>query len=496
MDGLPDKPVVVTTSGPVRGARTDGVRRFLGVPYAAGPVGERRFAAPEPHAGWSEPREATTFGPNAPQAVRDFPALDLSPVVGRGWVKGDDYLNVNVWTPEAADRLPVMVFVHGGAFVAGASAPATYDGTAFARDGVVMMSVTYRMGVEGFLPIEGAPTNLGLRDLVFALGWVRDNAAAFGGDPDKVTVFGESAGAMLIADLIASPLAKGLFRRAIVQSGHGSMVRSRSVAERLTRRLAMLMGVAPTLEGFRSRGVEQALEALEKVQQPTARIDLREADGREGAFGLSRFLPVWGDDVLPEPPLAALAKGAGSEVDLLIGANAEEMNIYLVPTGAKAKINTVLAWLVLRASHPRPWRTLLAYGLGRGKAGDVLLAAMHDLVFRLPVRDFAAAHRGRTHLYDFGWRSPQCGGELGACHALELPFVFDTLSTCTGPTGLTGDDPPQALADRIHRTWVGFAKDGTLPWPEYEPATRQVHSLDRDETLSDPVSPAERMRAA
>jgi para-nitrobenzyl esterase len=484
--------IALTTAGAVRGARQGGVSRFLGVPYAAPPVGERRFAAPAPPEPWRGERDATRFGPNAPQALRPFDALDIAPLVGSGWVPGDHFLNVNIWTPDPeAQGLPVMVFIHGGAFVAGSNRAAAQDGTAFARSGVVCMAISYRLGVEGFLPIPGAPTNLGLRDQLVALAWVRDNAAAFGGDPANVTVFGESAGGMSVANLLASPLAKGLFRRAIVQSGHGSMVRPISVAQRVTRRIARVLNTTPDLAGFRARTMEACLTAVDKVQAPTARIDLRDDKGREPAFGLSRFLPVYGDDVLPVHPLQALAEGVGSDVTLLIGANAEEMNLYFAPTGALDRIPGWMAWYVLARSVPNARALLRAYGLGKGKRpGEALTLALHDLVFRHPARVFAAAHRGLTHLYEFDWRSPALGGRLGACHALEIPFVFDTLASCKGPKGIAGDNPPQGLADRLHRIWRQFATSGDLPWPCYEDETRQVYRLACAHAVRDLEMPA------
>jgi para-nitrobenzyl esterase len=485
-------PIAATTAGAVRGVRQGSVVRFLGVPYAAPPVGGRRFAAPAPADPWRGERDATRPGANAPHGMRPFGALDIAPLVGSGWARGDDYLNVNIWTPDpAAHGLPVLVFIHGGAFVAGGNHAAAQDGTAFARSGVVCMTITYRLGIEGFLPIPGALSNLGLRDQLAALAWVRDNAAAFGGDPANVTVSGESAGAMAVANLLASPLAKGLFRRAIVQSGHGSMVRPIAVAQRLTRKVARLLGVSPDVEGFRSRTVEQALAAVEKAQQPATRVDLRDEQGREPAFGLSKFLPVYGDDILPVHPLRALAEGAGSDVALLIGANAEEMNLYFAPTGALDRTPGWLAWYILRRSVPNARAILKAYGLGRGRPpGEALTLALHDLVFRHPARVFAAAHRGRTHLYEFEWRSPAFGGRLGACHALELPFVFDTLASCAGPRGIAGETPPQALADRVHRIWAGFATTGDLPWPAYDDDTRQVYRLAAAQALRDPEMPA------
>ena len=486
-------PIVTTASGQVRGTRSGEVSRFLGVPYAAAPVGEQRFAAPVEHPVWTDVRDATHPGPTAPQKLRDFPGLDVEPLIGNGWIPGDDYLTVNVWTPDpAAKGLPVMVFIHGGGFTIGAGYTPIQDGSAFARSGVVLMSINYRMGIDGFLPIDGAPTNLGLRDQIAALTWIRANAAAFGGDAGNITVFGESAGAMSIADLVASPLAQGLFQKAIIQSGHGSMVRSIAVAKRLTAKIARALRITPDLAGFRTTTTTQAIDAVDQAQTPTFRVNLRGADGREPAYGLSKFLPVYGDDVLPDPPLQALAKGVGADIHVLIGANAEEMNLYFVATGVRDKVNGLLARFIVSRSIRGAGAILKAYGLGRrgSKAGDVMTRAMSDLVFRYPVRQFAAAHKGRTHLYDFAWRSQAWGGQLGACHGIEMPFVFNTLATCTGPQGLAGEAPPQALADAVHKVWANFARSGDLPWPAYDPGARRVYALASGTVGVDPDMPA------
>jgi len=490
-------PIANTQYGPVRGRTESGISRFFGVPYAAAPVGEHRFRAPAPHPGWDEVRDAAAPGPNAPHGVKPFPGLDVDPIVGTGWRRGDDYLNVNVWAPERAGDSPlrpVMVWIHGGGFVIGSNHAAIQDGTAFARSGIVLIAINYRMGIDGFLPIPGVPTNLGLRDMLFALHWVRENAASFGGDPGNVTVFGESAGAMAIADLITSPLAKGLFRRAIVESGHGRMVRDIEVARRLVKKVAKLLGVPATEAGFRSTSFEDCIAAVEKVSLPTALINLRDADGHEPVYGISRFIPVWGDDVLPQKPLEALDQGAGADVDLLIGTNAEEMNLYLVPTGIRDKVGTLLATFALSRSMPDARQALKAYGLGRKgtKPGQALTDAMNDLVFRWPARVYAAAHQGRTHFYELDWGSDAFGGQLGASHGMELPFVFNTLASVTGPQGLAGMSPPQELADRVHRIWVNFATHGQLPWQEFDAATRQVYQLQRGETVFEPVMPAAR----
>ncbi len=477
--------IATTTAGQVKGICADGIRRFMGIPYAAPPVGDHRFMAPRPVEPWQGVRDAIEPGPNAPQRTRDFPGLDVVPLIGKGWSPGDDYLTVNAFTPDddKAGR-PVMVWIHGGGFVIGSKdAPV---------QGITCFAINYRLGIDGFLPIPGVPTNLGLRDMIAALQWVHANARAFGGDPANLTVFGESAGAMAIADLMASPLAKGLFNRAIVQSGHGAMTREIPVMQRLVKKLAKLLGITPDKAGFASVAPGDCLDALEKVAAPTARIDLRDASGREPVFGISRFVPVHGDDVLPLQPLEAIRAGAGAEVDLLIGTNAEEMNLYLVPTGVRDKVNGLIAWFALSKSQPQARKVLKAYGLGRKgtKPGQALTDAMNDLVFRWPARRFAEEHKGRTHMYEFDWRSPAFAGELGACHGMELPFVFDALACATGPQGLVGEAPPQDLADRVHRIWVDFARDGSLPWETFDRETRQVYSLSKGAAVSEAPMPA------
>ena len=479
-----------TGSGWVQGYCDLGICRFLGVPYAAPPAGRNRFREPQPVEPWPDVRDATRSGPSSWQELKPFPEIDVAPLVGDGYERGDDYLTLNVWTPEGADKRPVMVFIHGGGFMVGSKDAPVNDGSGFARSRVVCVAINYRLGIDGFLPIPGVPTNLGLRDMIAALKWVRENIAAFGGDPDNITVFGESAGAMAIANLVASPLAKGLFKRAIVESGHGSMVRDIGIAQRLVRRLAKLLKVAPTAEGFRSVEPERAWKAIQKVAKPFPGIDLRDERGFEPVYGISRFVPVFGDDVLPEMPIEALKKGAGKDVELLIGTNAEEMNLYFVPTKVREKIPGFLAKWLLGKSHPRAKEALRAYGLGSRKAGRALTDAMSDLVFRWPARRFAEEHQGQTHVYEFDWRSTACGGELGACHGIELPFVFKTLECSTGPMGFTGEDPPQAMADRIHQLWVNFATDGSLPWPEFKREERNVHLLGSDETIVERVMPA------
>jgi para-nitrobenzyl esterase len=477
-------------AGAIRGRCEDGICRFFSVPYAAPPVGPNRFREPQPVHAWEGERDATCPGPSAPYKTPVFPGIDIVPLVGNGSGTGGDYLTLNIWAPENADKRPVMVWIHGGAFVIGTKDASVHDGSAFAKSGVVCVAINYRLGIDGFLPIPGVPTNLGLRDMIFALEWVKRNIAAFGGDPDNVTAFAESAGGMALSDLVTSPLAKGLFKRAIIQSGHGGMVRRLDIAQRLVRKLAKLLRIPATREGFASVDFETAWAAMEKLGKPLTRLDLRDEQGHEPVFGISRFIPVYGDDVLPEKPHDALRDGAGKEIDVLIGTNAEEMNFYFVPTKVKEKLPGFMARYFLGKSQPTARQTLKAYGLGQKRAGHAFTDAMNDLVFRWPARRFAEEHQGRTHFYEMDWTSPAFDGQLGAAHGMELPFVFKTLGDIAGPRSIVAENPPHELADRVHRIWVDYASDGSLPWAEFDRDNRNVHLLAADKTIAEAVMPA------
>ncbi|MGV9362945.1 carboxylesterase/lipase family protein [Amycolatopsis sp. NPDC003731] len=472
-------PVVPTTSGAVRGQVTPaGVVLFRGIPYAAAPDGELRFAEPVPAPPWEGVRETRRPGPTAPQRRHDVPGLDLTPLTGTGWRPGPEYLTVDVWTPQpGAASLPVLVFVHGGAFLGGAASAAVHDGTAFARAGAVLVTVQYRLGIDGFLPLDGGATNLGLRDQLAALHWVRENIAAFGGDPANVTLFGAASGAVSVACLLGSPLSTGLFRRAIVQSGHPDMVRDGVQARRLAKVVADELKAEPTAEAFRKVSTEQLLDAQDAVLRPGGAPDLRDALGYDRGYGLSPFLPVIGDDVLPHHPAKAIKAGAGRDVDLIAGSCSEEMRLYLVPTGALEAVTDDQAVASLAVSHPDPAGVLYAYGLGSGRtAGEVLVEALTDLVFRDGVRDLAENHTGRTFRYEFEWGSPLLEGRLGACHGLELPFVFGALDALSGPRGLLGENPPHELAAELNGAWLRFATTGSPGWAEYTGEDTMFHA--------------------
>ena len=387
-----------------------------------------------------------------------------------------------------------MVWIHGGGWMIGSKDNPVYDGHGFARDGVVLVSMNYRLGVEGFLPIPGVPTNLGLRDMVAALHWVHDNIATFGGDPDNVTVFGESAGAFSIANLIASPLCDNLFRRAIVQSGHGLAGFPIEIAQRVVEHVARYLDIPATRSGFMSVEPGAALRALKHVSR-RGRIDLRDDHGFDPTFGISRFNTVYGDDVLPVRPLTALATGAGKDIDLMIGTMTQEANLFFAPLGLTSWAPAVLARWFLQSCIAQPRTVLHAYGLGSGKRpGQALSDAMTDLCFRWPAQQYATAHRGRTFMYAFGYQSTACRGRLGAAHALDIPFVFDNLSTVSGTrNSLAGIDPPRWLAKKVHQHWIDFATTGDPGWAPFDHRHANMYMLDQGAERREPNSPAARL---
>ena len=494
--------VIKTKSGAVRGRDEQGVISFKGIPFAAPPVGPLRFAAPVPPSPWDGERDATAFSPTPPQAdasLRVLPGLDLRPLFGEGWHKGEDYLTLNVWTPDTGTRgLPVMVFIYGGAFVAGASSTPLYHGTRFARDGVVCVSFNYRLGIEGFLPLKGGATNVGLRDQIAALTWVQDNIAAFGGDPNNVTVFGESAGALSIATLCAIPAATGLFRRGISQSGGGQHTMSMEQASRVATKLGDILGIPPTREDFAARSPEDFIAAQTKLLPGT--LDLTTTQDADPTGGLTLFLPVRDGDLLATQPVDAIRQGASATVDLLLGTNSEEMNFYYVPTGVANSIDSdERIRYSLMGRVPEPEKLVATYRSSRPNAtpGEIFSAIMTDWMFHIPTVRLAEAHAphtGGTYLYEFAWPSPSCGGKLGACHGLELGFVFDALDTpgLSGPEGMVGEQQPTELARRMHQTWITFATTGNPGWVPYDTQQRSVMRINTTwETLTDPL-PLER----
>ncbi|WP_067828480.1 carboxylesterase/lipase family protein [Actinomadura kijaniata] len=432
--------VVRTRQGDVRGTVGDGVVTFKGVPFAAAPEGALRFRAPAPPAAWDGVRDASAFGAAPPQPP---PAPGVPPA----WRPGDglDCLTLNVWTPAPGSaRLPVMVWLYGGRWEIGAAGLPQYDGARLARSGVVVVTVNYRVGFEGFGHVPGAPDNRGLLDQLAALRWVRENAAAFGGDPDNVTVFGQSAGAASAAFLASA--GTGLFRRVIAQSIPNGLV-TPGEARRTTERVADAAGVS--VADLASLPPEEIV----RVQPP-------------GAFG-----PVADGELVTGPPWARIRP----DVDLVCGFTHEEYRSF-APVVDPAGVDPVqvAAAVGLPAGAVDAYRAALP-----GADGAALFTAiMSDAVVRMPTTWAAENHAragGRTWLYDFTWR----GAAFGACHGVDVPFTFGD-ATSRFARRFLGDPPAgfEALSGALRASWTAFAATGDPGWPRFTPPAGRTRLWD------------------
>jgi para-nitrobenzyl esterase len=456
---------------------------FKGIPYAAPPIGPDQFGPPKAPKLWRAVRDAQEFGATAPKGT--------SRLVPDATIPGDDFLNLNVWTPGLGGHLPVMVWIHGGSFTSGAGSLSLYDGTSFARDGVVLVTINYRLGMYGFLQLDSCSANLGLLDQIAALEWIQHNVDAFGGDPANVTVFGESSGAMSIGCLLAMPRASGLFRRAILQSGAAQHALSRRTAEIIGHRLSDLIGVPLSAEALADVPLERVIAAQEELAT-AAMVEQDPERWGEVGLNLMPFEPVIDGDVLPTEPLEAIASGMSADIDILIGTNTEEFRLFLVPVGLMELVTDDLLRLRITRYGLDPDRVLPVYREGHPYAtsGELLAAIYTDWFYRIPAVRLAEAHvrqhNAATYLYEFGWQSPTFDGRLGACHAAEIAFVFDALHD-ESLTPLFGTDLPQQVADAMHSAWVAFASSCDPGWAAYETNNRQtMHFNTTSRVLNDP----------
>ncbi len=458
------RPVVGTQAGAVRGVWRGGSAAFCGIPFGQAPVGELRFAAPVPATSWDGVRDASAPGPT-PQR-RPFGDVTTIPEPS---YPGDATLNLNVFTPAPGHSdagLPVLVWIHGGGFFAGSPSSPWYDGASFNRDGVVTVSLSYRLGFDGFGWMADAPTNRGLRDLLLGLQWVQGNIAAFGGDPARVTIAGQSAGGSAVLALLASPLAAGLFSGAIAHSA-ADLSLGLARAEQLGRDLATQAGVEPTREEWSSLTEDAVLDAQAAFMAPTQAPPATPADQVRTTLcsrgvGLP-FVPLVGDDVLPLEITDALSRGMGTDVALLAGTVAHEFTMAALPfAGAWGDFDAVEA--LVAGGLPRP--AAAAYVAGQPElpnAAAQLGQLDTDLAFRIPTLDWADARTGPTWLYDFRWVSPLRGL---AFHCLDLPFAWDLLGAA-GVSASTGPNPPQDLADAMHAAWARFVTSADPGWPAW-----------------------------
>lgn len=471
-----DRPEVTTAAGRVSGRWRGGSAAFLGIPFAEPPVGELRFAAPVPHRAWQGVRDAGEHG--ATPQRKTLAEITLIPEPS---IAGSSTLNVDVFTPQPEDtaaKLPVLVYIHGGGYVAGSPASPWYDGAAFNRDGIVTVNVSYRLGFDGFGWIEDAPCNRGILDWILALEWVRDNIAAFGGDPESITIAGQSAGGGAVLTLLTVPRAASLFHRVYSISGTTASV-PLETAEEYGRALAAAAGVEPTRAGLSTLTEDRILslqsegDAIGGTGAPADPLAPLRTLASGGAL---RWAPVVDGDLVPAPIAEAIAGGAGAGKALVLGATDNEFNMVA------GELRGALA-------DADPAALLGSLGLPDGAAGAYVAAHpgldaagtlgqfITDSMFRAPARELAesrAAEGTPAWVYRFAWASPTFGA---AVHCLDVPFFFDCLGS-ERVSYIAGEEPPASLAAEVHSAAVRFIATGDPGWPAYAVPDREVQVFD------------------
>jgi para-nitrobenzyl esterase len=480
--------VTATTSGPVEGVLEGDSTVFRGIPYAAAPFGERLWGMPERPAPWDAVRDCSTFGPVCPQPETQMALLGME-----SEVQGEDCLRLNVWTPaeDTDTKLPVMFWIHGGAFMFGSGSAPGNQGHTFSRDGVVFVSFNYRLGALGFLHTgalrpDRAPGsgNYGIADQVAALRWVRDNIASFGGDPENVTVFGVSAGGNYIQSLTACPQARGLFGRAISQSAVGTALWGIAphVGANIAETYFEHLGLGP------AAAVDLSILTADRLVETQASLmdsfRLGKHDDRFGDLTVP-FYPVSGTDHQPRSVNDAHDAGDTADVDMIIGNCRHEMTIFkLLEQFGGPDIASP------RIFEKREWedRVRAVYRETEPDSSDERIdwTVEGDRVFRIPnLRGVEGRVRNgaRTWMYEFAWETDVFDGRVGAAHGLEEPFIFDDTTTGIGQFFL-GSGSPAGLAATMHGTWLNFARTGVptgpgLPeWPEYDLESRRIAVFD------------------
>ncbi|MGW6120938.1 carboxylesterase/lipase family protein [Nocardia sp. NPDC055165] len=465
-----NEPEIRTGAGVVRGRWEGAVAVFRGISYAAPPVGARRFAAPGPAQRWQGVRDALMFGPPVPQARNGGSVM--SSASGSTDDGSEDCLTLNVWSPDlGAAKLPVMVWIQGGTYLENNTANPHCDGALLAAAGVVVVSMNYRVGVDGFARITGAPDNRGILDQIAALRWVQDNIAVFGGDPANVTVFGQSAGGASIGALLVMPMAAGLFRRAISQSMPGTYF-TPSLAAAISTTIAAQLGVQATVEDLALLPPRALTDATTAVI--AAMPEFVDAWGPM-ALTPTPFSPVVDGEILPCAPWRAIAGGAARDVDLLVSHTRDEFRLYTSRPGSEPAPETMTAafrHLAPGTDGDRLYRA--AYP--EATSGQLFEILNSDWLFRMPslhLADAAHAGGGRVWLCELAW---SFNSQQGAAHCLDFLLVLGTL----GPDEVRAHrfaHPNAAneitdVAHRMRTDWVNFATSGTPGWAPYDPQAR------------------------
>jgi para-nitrobenzyl esterase len=478
--------IINTKYGKIQGYIQKGIKIFKGIPYAAPPMNELRFMPPKPPAAWSDILITTEFGPNVPQ-----PENIASFLFGPPREESEDNcLTLNIWTPGTdKKRRPVMFWIHGGNFRYGSSAQVTYTGIPLAKRGnIVLVTINYRLGPLGFLYIPDKTVNVGMLDQVAALKWVHDNIEAFGGDPDNITIFGESAGATSVITLLAMPMAKGLFHRAIAQSTSFYFAsHQESGSKKLISRL----------------GIEQGdIESLQKIDiNKMNRIHRKMALEAYSTQETTPFSPVVDGKILPEDPLKAIKKGYAANIPLLIGTTQEEMKFYhaflpSLPEFNSEKLFNRIKRIVNELGHNEDKAKKLIANYIEAREGkfstdpqEILDAILTDVTFRIITIRIAEAqgkHQPNTYTYMFTWPSPMMGGKLGACHAVDVAFTFGTLYIPGTEKYCGKGKDADILSEKIMDSWITFARSGNpnnenIPdWPAYDANKRATMLLGKE----------------
>jgi para-nitrobenzyl esterase len=468
-----DGVVVKTASGAVKGEREQGVLVFRGIRYAVAPVGMLRFRPPVPPIAWTEVRSALDFAPACPQLV------EIDPTENNNSVMSEDCLAVNVWTPGVDNKKrPVMVWIHGGYFMEGSARNTWYDGARLAGRGVVVVTLQYRMGAWGFLDVSdmggqdfAQSANVGLLDQIAALKWVKENIAAFGGDPNNVTLFGQSAGAGSVGMMMVMPSARGLFHKAIMESGTPKELNDKATAAEVSRTYMKIAGVT-NIKELQGLTMAQMLDAERKIL--------------ETRFGYSAFRPAMDGIVLNALPMQVMAAGHGTSVPILIGTNLDEIRFWpaLYDLPLEQKPESLLRKQLEGAVGSKAAGVIEAYRKADADYGDSVIHLLGDVLIRLPAIRFAEANSQRqpTYMYLFTYHSTSTYRNFGACHGMELPFVFGVIDDLDVIVFTGRDNHREALKNQLQQAWVNFARNGDpsqpgLAWSKYDESTRATMEL-------------------
>ncbi len=488
--------IVETNSGKIQGYTDNGLQIFKGIPYASPPIDELRFSPPQPVEPWNDVLDATTYGPFPLQGAS---ALEM--FLGKASPQSEpDCLTLNIWTPETDDKdRPVMFWIHGGGFINGGAAVQVYDGSYLAQRGnTVIVTINYRLGAFGYLYIPDVTANVGQLDQIQALKWVKENIAKFGGDPNNITIFGESAGGEAVVTLLAMPAAKDLFQHVIAQSA--PMVYNASAGKKSSEQLMSLLDIeAGDIDALQKVPAKKIIRAQNKITNRGVITDLLP------------FSPRIDKKTLPKHPLEALRSGSANNADLIIGSNETELTLFtrldprmnkMDAEGMRKNINSIAN--LLGQDEKKANELINLYKENRKDLRtplDIMEVIGTDFVFRIPAIRISEAHhthQSNTYNYIFTWQSPAFNGQFGAPHAVEIPFVFGTLNAPMIDQ-LVGKGPAaDTLKEKTMATWISFAKngnpnhDGIPKWPSYDAEKRATMLMGKKFEVVNALFDAER----